>query len=395
MRISANVLDRMPYSSMQCVCLGLFQHIDMNRKLKIGYDAKRLFHNHTGLGNYSRTLLRNVQSMYPQHEYHLFTPRLSDHPEVAYFLDDSKFVVHSYNGNLGAYWRSYGIKSDIGLADLDIYHGLSHELPLGKLGVRTVVSFHDLIYEYYPKQFGLWDRWSYKKKYKYAAEHADHILAISQSTKNDLIKLYQIPETKIDVVYQSCNPAFVQSTPIITDKQAYLLYVGSLIERKCAHLIVEAYRLIPEDRRIKVIIVGKGGAYADAMKRNVETYGLTDYFEFKNHINNTDLISLYDHAKALVYPSEYEGFGIPLIEALYRKTPVITTEASSLPEAAGPGALYVPPHNAEALSKAILQILDGHEDTMDLANRGYDYVHDMFSIERTASDLMNLYHKIL
>lgn len=367
----------------------------MNKRLKIGYDAKRLFHNHTGLGNYSRTLLRNLQQMYPQHEYHLFTPKLSNHPEVLYFLEDNRFIVHDYQGHFGSLWRSYGIKKNIDALGLDLFHGLSHEIPFGEMKTRTVVSFHDLIYEYYPKQFGLWDRKSYQKKYRYAAQNTNHVVAISESTKRDLIKLYELDEERISVVYQSCNPLFKTMPRSTKEQEAYFLYVGSLIERKSAKLIVEAYRLMPENKRIKVKIVGKGGQYADELHALVKNYGLGGHFEFLNHIDNSKLISLYDNALAMVYPSIYEGFGIPLIESLYRNTPVITTNASSLPEAAGPGAIYIEPHNAEQLADAMQLLISNKEEHNSLAQKGHQYVNDMFSIQRTAEEMMAVYHKII
>ncbi|HCV50011.1 MAG TPA: glycosyltransferase family 1 protein, partial [Saprospirales bacterium] len=131
----------------------------MVKKLKIGFDAKRLFHNRTGLGNYSRTLVRNLQRLYPEHEYHLFTPKISQDSEVLYFLDKEKFIIHTCNGNFGSFWRSRGVTKEINAVGMDIYHGLSHEIPLNShsLDAKTVVTMHDLIFEYYPEQFGLLD----------------------------------------------------------------------------------------------------------------------------------------------------------------------------------------------------------------------------------------------
>ncbi len=365
----------------------------MPKSLKIGFDAKRLFHNYTGLGNYSRTLVRDLQQRYPEHEYHLFTPKLSDHPEVAYFLDHDKFIIHTYHGKVASYWRSNGMTKDINAAEIDIYHGLSHEIPLNshKIKAQTLVTFHDLIYEFYPEQFGLWDRYMYKKKYRYSAQQANRVIAISQSTKKDLHRLYQVNEANISVVYQSCNPVFYRTQKSEPITESYLLYVGSIIERKSFMLIVEAMADIPNEKRIKVKVVGKGRLYMDRVKVRIQELGLEAYFEFLDQIDNKDLISLYDNAIATVYPSIYEGFGIPLIESLYRDTPVITTTASSLPEAAGPGAIYIEPGDRRALTQAMMTISSDNSLRNTLAQKGRDYVSQRYTDEIAASQMMDVY----
>lgn len=369
----------------------------MSKSLKIGFDAKRLFHNHTGLGNYSRTLVRDLQRKYPQHEYHLFTPKISEHQEMTYFLDEKKFKIHSYNGKLASYWRSTGITRDINAAQIDIYHGLSHEIPLNsaKIEAKTLVTFHDLIYEFYPEQFGLWDRYMYKKKYRYAAQNADRVIAISESTKKDLHELYQVEQDKISVVYQSCNPAYSKAPRSAAINEKYLLYVGSIIERKSFMLIVEAMALIPKQQRTKVKVVGKGGLYMDRVQVRIQELNLNGHFDFIDHINNEDLISLYDNAIATVYPSIYEGFGIPLIESLYRSTPVITTTASSLPEAAGPGAIYIEPGDKNALAKSMMDICTDDNLRNQLAQKGYSYVSQSYTNDIAAKQMMSVYQEIM
>jgi len=366
-------------------------------KLKIGFDAKRLFHNHTGLGNYSRTLVRDLQRMYPEHDYHLFTPRVSDHPEVSYFLDSERFTIHNYTGKVASYWRTRSITKDINAAGIDIYHGLSHEIPMNsdKIKAKTVVTFHDLIYEFYPEQFGLWDRYLYKKKYRYSAQNADRVIAISESTKNDLERLYEVSSDRVSVVYQSCNPAFYNTPKSPKTNEEYLLYVGSLIERKSFMLIVESMATIPREKRIKVKVVGKGRLYADRVKVRIQELKLDEYFEFLDHIDNKDLLSLYDNAIAMVYPSIYEGFGIPLIESLYRDTPVITTTASSLPEAAGPGAIYIEPGDQDALAKAIIDITSKPTLRNELSQKGRAYVSKRYKDEIAAKGMMEIYLELM
>jgi len=372
-----------------------------NQKLIIAFDAKRLFNNFTGLGNYSRTLVRNLQIYFPEHEYHLFTPKITKNEETAYFLDPDKFIVHtpSFNNPL---WRSVGMAADINKLRPNIFHGLSHEIPFGiHKSIKTVLTFHDLIYEKYPEQFGLWDRWMYKWKYRSSAKRTDHIIAISESTKEDLISMYEVEENKISVIYQSCNDVFQIAEEekkldgILANLRDYYLYVGSIIERKGLLSIVFAYAKLPDEYRKPFVVIGKGEKkYQQKVDDMIKYHGLASYFYFVNGISNERLLAIYDQSFALVFPSIYEGFGIPVIESLFRNKPVITSLISSLPEAAGPGAILVNPYDPDEICLAMIEINDSKKYDR-LSRDGYAYVNDRFSSEGTATQLMDFYTLII
>lgn len=361
------------------------------------FDAKRLFHNFTGLGNYSRTFLKNLQSRFPEHEYHLFTPNISNHEETTYFLDSSKFVIHNSSQPL---WRTFGMSKEINHLRPDIFHGLSHELPFGlHNSIKKVVTFHDLIYEIYPKQFGFWDRNMYKMKYSRAAIESDFIVSISESTRQDLQNIYKIPENKIKVIYQSCQNVFQHKKIVRSDPNIlyddYYLYVGSLIERKNIHNIIETFSNLDEIYKKPFVIVGSGPKlYVDQVKRKIKHLKLETWFHFLPHVNNSDLVAIYDKSFAMVYPSVYEGFGIPVIESLFRRKPVITSRMSSLPEAAGPGGILVNPLDTEEIKQA-MQALHNPDLYQKLSKGGYQYVLENFSSEITAGAMMDFYRQIL
>lgn len=176
--------------------------------MRIGFDAKRAFLNNTGLGQYSRNLLSALFAGYPQHEYHLMTTKVTD-----MFQPPAHVSVHIPKGlykTFPALWRSNGVRHDLKQSGIQLYHGLSHELPVGlqRMGIKTVVTMHDLIFERYPEQYKPLDVAIYRKKFRYAASHADAVIAISRQTKDDLMQFYKVPQHKIHVCYQSCNPAF-------------------------------------------------------------------------------------------------------------------------------------------------------------------------------------------
>ena len=362
--------------------------------MKIAFDAKRLFNNFTGLGNYSRTLVKNIHTFYPEVEIHLFTPKVTDNEETRYFLEASNITIHTPSKNYPG-WREFGMAREVNRLKPDIFHGLSHELPFGiHASIKTVVTFHDLIYEKFPHQFGTWDRWAYKVKYRSAAQRADHIIAISQNTADDLNNFYSIDRRKISVVYQSCHDVFQNLEAMPDSQKTSFLYVGSIIERKGLLNAVLAYHRLPPENQKPFVVIGSGsGAYVEKVRNMIDYLQLGEKFTFINKVSNSDLRSFYTSAICLVYPSMYEGFGIPLIESLFSKTPVITTESSSLPEAAGPGAIYIKTSDVDDLARAMQQVLD-EDCRLTLAEAGNDYVKSHFSSEITTASLMDVYRKL-
>ena len=176
--------------------------------MNIAFDAKRAFTNGTGLGHYSRTLIRSLATFFPNENYFPCTPLITDRFDVSAFpnmhiISPATFTTRS----LRKLWRSSLVKSDLLKNNIDIYHGLSHEIPKGidATKIKSIVTMHDLIFERFPEQYGLIDRKIYRYKFQYACKHANKIIAISEQTKNDLVELYDVPEHKIAVCYQSCD----------------------------------------------------------------------------------------------------------------------------------------------------------------------------------------------
>ena len=359
--------------------------------LKIGFDAKRLFNNDTGLGNYSRTLLNNLIRFYPEHEYHLFTDKIELNAYKEHYLKEG-CQVHVPNTTLKKWWRTYGVSNIINALDLDIFHGLSHEIPFGiNHKTKTVVTFHDLIYEVNPQLFSWVDRNLYKVKYRSSAKRANHIVAVSNQTKEDLENIYQIPNNKISVIYQTLNSAFL-SQPNKDSDQDYFLFVGSLIKRKGLQFIVEAYSLLPIEKRKKVVVIGNG-SFKKYCQSLIDKNELSEYFIFIQSVDNIELYKYYDDCIALILPSMHEGFGIPIIESLLRKRPVITTADSAMAEAAGPGGIMVEVGNISQLANAISSIQDSDFNN-SLGTKGYEYASSTFDPLKLTNQLMDLYFNI-
>lgn len=375
--------------------------------MKLGFDAKRLFSNQTGLGNYSRSLVHHLQQAEPENEYHLFSPEAKQTINTSSFFNSSKFHIHQSKARLKAYWRSFSIVRDLKQTGIELYHGLSNELPhnLQQSGIKSVVTIHDLIFKIYPGTYSLSERVIYDRKFRYACTHADKIIAISESTKQDIIRLYQIPENRITVIYQSCNPVFYQMRNDAENEtvrrqyqlpEQYFLYVGSVEARKNLKLIIDAYRLQQGQNNIPLIIIGKGGSYKSDCKKLIAEYHLeASFIWLENLTDNVHLQSIYQMAMALIYPSLYEGFGLPLVEALLSKTPVIAASTSSLPEAGGPDSIYISPNDANALSEAMQQLATDEKLRTNMKEKGHEYAQKNFAPELLAQQMLALYRRLL
>lgn len=373
--------------------------------MRIAFDAKRAFYNNTGLGNYSRNTIRLLSTYYPINKYLLFTP--STLKSIRFEKADNIQIItpQSFTGKLfKSYWRSYLINSQIHYEKPDIYHGLSNELPYGINGqkkVKSVVTIHDLIFKRFPELYKSADRKIYDRKFKYAAEVADTVIAVSQQTSNDIQELYKINSSKIKVVYQSCNPAFYK---IIEDKikneikskyqlpYEYILYIGTIEERKNLLGIIKA--ICYSKIEIPLVVIGRKTSYFDKVNEFIIANKLNKQIIFIENLSNTELPAFYQIAKAFVYPSVFEGFGIPILEALASGTPVITSEGSCFGEAAGNNSVFVNPYKHESIADGIIKVLSSKETRVNMIIEGRKHALK-FTEDKVAENLMKVYEQIL
>jgi glycosyltransferase involved in cell wall biosynthesis len=378
--------------------------------MKIGFDGKRAFHNTTGLGNYSRTLIRGLATWYPEHEYYLFNPKPSRKFSKPVFPQVHEVLPAGLiNKTFSSAWRSSWVKKDLEQLGIQLYHGLSHEIPHGiqHTAIPSVVTIHDLIFERYPEQFGKINVQIYRHKFKYACRNANRIIAISQQTKQDIIDWYGIREEKIDVCYQSCDPFFAEviaeSDKQRTRKrynlpQQFFLYVGSIIDRKNLLGICQALH-INGNGSLPLVIIGDGRAYKQKVKEYIRDKGLSSQVIFLSETqpigkDTRELATIYQLSTALVYPSSFEGFGIPVLEAMWSGVPVITSSVSCLPETGGEAALYVDPSSPEAIAGAMKRIQDNEDLRREMILLGHRQAEN-FTLEKCTDEIMRVYKKMM
>ena len=386
--------------------------------MNIGFDAKRAAQNRTGLGNYSRFVIRILSEKFAGNQYHLYTPK----PHRMPYLQEIPTLKHLFLhfppqgiwSRLRSLWRVWGITKDIQKDGIHIFHGLSNELPLnigtpeqrkmkadGK-GCKYIVTVHDLIFIHTPQYYHWIDRQIYNFKVRRACRCADRVIAVSEYTKQEIMHYYHTPESKIDVVYQGCDPVFsqeieegklqeVKARYQLPDK--FVLYVGSIEERKNLMLVAKAMAKLNRRAAIHVVAVGRRTAYVDKIQDFLKAQGIEHLFHFYHQVPYADLPSFYKWASTIAYPSRIEGFGIPLLEAISSGVPAIGCTGSCLEEAGGPNSIYVNPDDAQGMADAILRTCTDEDLRQHMISEGKKYALN-FSDEKLSHDLMRVYENL-
>ncbi|QZK90782.1 glycosyltransferase family 4 protein [Flavobacterium sp. CHNK8] len=370
--------------------------------MNIGFEAKRIFHNKTGLGNYSRDLIRLLSQYYPDNTYALYNPKKASQTlfetnniNVVEKKPQSLFYQKFYN-----LWRQKGVIKDLTKDGITIFHGLSGEIPSGlnQASIKSVVTIHDLIFVKFPNLYSFFDRKIHFYKFNKAAHQADVVIAISEQTKDDIVEFLKIDPEKIKVIYQGCHAIFKKEFTESDKKKVvskynlpkeFILNVGTIETRKNILIAVKTLHNIDTC----LVIVGKETDYAIEVKSYIKKHNLEQKVIFLKGLTLEELAILYQQAKIFVYPSLYEGFGIPIIEALYSKTPVITTQGGVFPEAGGPNSVYIDPTNVIDLENAIQKLLVDKQLRKNMIEKGFEFVQK-FNDENIARQVMNVYQEL-
>ncbi len=376
--------------------------------MRIGFDGKRAVQNFTGLGNYSRYIVDILCQFGPENEYVLYAPKKRENKRLDKLTKQYQQLQLSYPTTsswkkFSSLWRVWGVTRQLEKEKIDIFHGLSNELPLNihQSEVKSIVTIHDLIFLRYPQYYHSIDRKIYTYKFRKACENADKIIAISECTKRDIIEFFRIPADKIEVVYQGCDPSFIH--PVAEEKKRevrakyqlpdhYILNVGSIEERKNALSAVQALMMLPE--QIHLVIVGRHTEYTDKVEHFIKENKLEERVHIISNVPFDDLPAFYQLAEIFVYPSRFEGFGIPIIEALYSGIPVVAATGSCLEEAGGPDSIYVHPDDIKGMADALKQIYTDPERKKNMIEKGHSFAK-RFSEEKQAEEILNIYKKLM
>lgn len=375
----------------------------------IGIDASRAARaKRTGTETYALELINALAKVAAsQHQLRLYTPHSPRHndwpvsghgsssPEPAACVDTRVIPWPRL-------WTHLRLAAELWQHPPDVLFVPAHVLPV-YCPVPALVTVHDLGYLHYPAAHRPFDRWYLNWTTRRHCRLARHIVADSQATKDDLVNYYGANPDRISVVYlgRDENLAPVTSSKIISRAKTrynidgdYLLYLGTLHPRKNLVRLIEAFDLIRDTlpaayRSLKLVIAGqKGWLYEDIFAK-VQALGLEPQVIFPGFIPAEDKPALLSGALAYVFPSLYEGFGLPVLEAMVCGTPVLTSQVSSLPEVAGDAALLVDPHHPEPIARGLLRLVTDANLRRQLVERGFEQA-EKFSWERAAGQVLKL-----
>ena len=374
--------------------------------IRIGMDAKRIVRNASGLGSYGRNLVNALTDRSDCPELLLYAPDQGrdDLRSQVRASEKMRFVYSGKHCRMAQdWWRGRTIVKDLLRDGVDLYHGLSGELPQGirRAGIKSLVTIHDLIFLRHPEYYHRLDVMLYRRKFYRTLHEADRIIAISECTKRDILYYSDYPADRIDVIYQTCSSDF-RRTASEAERTAvrrryslpdhYILNVGTIEERKNVMLVVKALQQLP--RQEHLVIVGRKTGYTNEVMEYAAHHGVDDRIVLLHGVPNTDLPALYQMADVFVYPSRYEGFGVPVIEAAQSGLPVVAATGSCLEEAGGPDNYYVDPDDEDAMASALHRLLTDEAERLRVAHSGSEYVR-RFEGNRLAEQMMDEYRSVL
>jgi len=370
--------------------------------MNVALDVSSVVYGRAGLGRYAQNLAEHLAQMnqcrlslfYNRSGSATVPPSLSHLPVHSWPIPTRPWRLAVALGTLlHTPWDNF-------LPDVDIFHATEHLLPPFRQ-IRTVLTVHDLIYVLFPEYHLPMNYHFLRLMMPRFAHRADAIIAISECTRRDLVRLWQIPEQKIHVIYEGIDPRFRPVTDGVAMErlrqrlglpERFALYVGTIEPRKNLPRLFEAWTRLKKP--IPLVIAGKKGWLYQETFACVEALGLEDHVRFTGFVADEDLPALYSAAEIFIFPSLYEGFGLPVLEAMACGTPVITTTGGSLPEVADDAALVVDPTDVDALTEALSRLLRDESLRHDYSERGLARSR-AFSWEHTARETLKLYTKTL
>ncbi|MCL6096461.1 MAG: glycosyltransferase family 4 protein [Patescibacteria group bacterium] len=376
---------------------------------RFGFDNKTGLPNRVGSGEFCYQLLLALSKIDKINEYSIFLPSkpTSDMPKAS---PKWKYVVFSSR----KLWTLLGLsgKLVLGKNKIDVFFSPTHYLPFAT-SAPSIITILDVSYLYYPELFKKKDLYQLKLWGGYSIKKAKKIITISNSSKNDIIKMYGKKAEDVSVAYPGIKQelSFGQKELSMDElnkkfgiKGDYILFVGTLQPRKNLVRLVEAFSrlkdvrpktddLSPKSEILSLVVVGKKGWQFEDILNAPKKYGVENRVKFLDSVSDKELPSFYKNALCFVIPSLYEGFGLPVLEAMKYGCPVLTSSISSLPEAGGDAAMYFNPEDVFDIAEKINKVISDPSLRDEMVKKGYNQIKK-FSWEKTAKETLKVLEEV-
>ncbi|MFP4346152.1 MAG: glycosyltransferase family 4 protein [Anaerolineales bacterium] len=369
----------------------------------ITLDVSAAVHRRAGLGRYAESLTHALAELLPDRLALFYNAEQGLEPLQGLAELPSHTVTLGYKPWRMLVWAGQLARASFRrlVPGATLFHATEHLLmPLP--GIPTVLTVHDLIFRHLPEHHKRLNRWYLNVTMPLYCRRADHIIAVSEATRRDLMAAYNLPREKISVIHEAADPRFVpQPEKGVAAVRAhyglpeeFLLYVGTIEPRKNLLRLLHIWEgLYAAGEAPPLVIVGKRGWLSDDFFAALETSPASEAVILTGYVLDMDLPAIYAAATAFVFPSLYEGFGLPPLEAMACGTPVACGDGSSLPEVVGDAALLFDPTDEEALEEVLCRLLSDAELREDLRERGLRRAAQ-FSWERTARETLAVYERL-
>ncbi len=367
--------------------------------MRIGIDALPLAGEKSGVGYYTEQLIRALERIEDKNEYTLFSTRDFDSP----FSDPGRFRKRIMPHVWGYAWMQVGQPFQIAKERLDLYHGPNFVVPL-VAPCPTVITIHDLSSFILRKTHKWTNNMIQRVLVPPSARRSRAIIAVSEATRNDVVRIMGINEAKIHVIPEAVDEIF---SPVVDNEirsrvlrnlglpKKFILFVGTLEPRKNIPALLEAYAHLIRNADIEhqLVLAGGQGWGGESIHQKVRSLGIEANVKFTGYVAREDLPALYSMADSFVYPSLYEGFGLPPLEAMACGTPIIVSDGSSLSSVVAEAGIRVDPKDISALAQAMRRVLLDERLREDLIEKGMERIK-CFSWEATARETLALYQEV-
>lgn len=376
-----------------------------DRPLRIGVDARELEGKKTGVGRYLINLLREWSEIAPENRYVLFFMKgIPNDPVLERECISKRLITLPRILNRNLIWEQVYLPVHVAREETNLFFSPSYTMPFF-VRTRTVVTVHDISYEVNRKWFPPREAMIRRFFTRLSTNRADAIITISEFSKRDIIKYFGINGDRIKVIYPAADSIF-SSVPNRDETERikkryntgerFLLYVGSILNRRPVNILIKSFsKAVKDESRLKLVIVGENRTWPKQdMRRMISDSGVKNSVIYLDYIPDDELALLYKSAEVFIYPSLYEGFGLPLLEAMSSGTPVIAPNVASFPEVVGDGGILIDRIDEDEMSRAILAFIKDESMRNNYIIKGKERARK-FSWRRSAEEHLELFRDVV
>lgn len=365
--------------------------------MNIGIDGSRInTKNMTGVDGYTFNLVKSIEKVDSENKYIIYFSKVPQYYEIGHKNVSTRVIP------MTRFWTQIRLAFECLIRPPEILFVPAHTMPLIRWPkLKTIVTIHDLgaefLAEYHQFPQKIYLNWATE----YVAKYATHIIAVSKSTKQDLIKQFKVNPKRITVIHEGVKREIYFPQPKdrveLVKKEfgltkPYLLFVGTVQPRKNLIRLIEAFSKL-KSQNLDLVIAGKPGWLFEEIYAGPKKFGVEERVKFLGFVPDEKIPALYSGAEIFVYPSLYEGFGLPILEAMACGTPVLTSNTTSMPEVSGGNAHLVNPEKVSEIKSGIENLLRSSAKREQLSRKGLDWVKN-FTWEKTARETIAVFEKV-